>query len=350
MIRPEFIKPGDTIAVTALSRGMEEETEIARFMSGKAQLEALGYNVIFTDNVFKGNDRFGRSSSAREKADQFNALVKDPKVKAIYSAAGGDFLAEMLPFVDLESFKMNPKWVQGFSDNTSILYYLATKGGICTAYGANFGDYGMQPWDLSVKNNLGILRGTVREQESFETYQAGFGKRETGLEGYAKDGKVEWKNVCYGKSGLESETIEMEGRLIGGCMDVIMNIAGTPYDGTSDFIKKYKAEGIVWFLESFDLHFEQMMESLWKMKEMGWFEGCKGIVFGRPLFYRNEGFDGTALPTYEDVIHERLDELEIPIIMDADIGHKGPQFVMLIGACARVISTGGRGKVIYAGK
>lgn len=344
MIFPDFIKPGDTIAVTALSRGMEQETEHARFMSARSQLEALGYKVVFTDNVFTVNDRFGRSSSAQEKAGQFNALVADPDVKAIYSAAGGDFLAEMLPFVDLDLFRENPKWLQGFSDNTSIIYYLATKGGIVTAYGANFGDYGMVPWDNSVRSNLGILDGSLKEQKSFETFQDGFGVRETGLEGYQQDGKVCWKNVCGADA---SGKIVMEGRLLGGCMDVLMNIAGTPYDGTKDFIEKYKDDGIIWFLESFDLHFEQMMESLWKMKEMGWFEGTAGIIFGRPLFYPTEGFDGTPLPTYEDIIHERLDELNVPVIMDADIGHKGPQFVMLEGAMARIESAGGQGTCLY---
>lgn len=346
MIVPEFIKPGDTIGVTALSRAMEQDNEKARFASGKAQLEARGYKVVFTENVFNNNDRFGRSSSAEEKAKEFNALIADPSVKAIYSAGGGDFLAEMLPFVDLELFKKNPKWVQGFSDNTSILYYLATKGGVVTAYGANFGDYGMENWDDSVKANLGIFEGKIKTQKSFEYFQNGFGHHETGLEGYEANGKVEWKNICPGKDG-NLESLSFEGRLIGGCMDVVMNIAGTPYDGTKEFIEKYKDEGIIWFLESFDLGFEQMMESLWKMKEMGWFEGCRGVCFGRPLFYAAESFDGTPLPAYEDVIHERLDELGIPVIMDADIGHKGPQFVMLMGAKARIESAGGKGSCTY---
>jgi len=279
MIIPEYIKPGDTIAVTALSRGMEQEVEKVRFLSGAAALEERGYKVIFTENVFTVNDRFGRSSDAKEKARQFNELIKDDKVRAVYSAAGGDFLAEMLPYVDLEEFRKHPKWVQGFSDNTSILYYLATKGGVSTAYGANFGDFGMRPWDRSVETGLAVLEGTAREQKSFETFQNGFGIRETGLEGYSEDGRVEWKNVIGG------DKITMEGRLIGGCLDVLMNIAGTPYDGTLDFIEKYKDDGIVWFLESFDLHFEQMMEGLWKMKELGWFRNVSGIIFGRPLFY-----------------------------------------------------------------
>ena len=343
MIFPRFIKAGDVIGVTALSRGMEEETERIRFESGERQLSELGYCVAFTENVFVKNDRWGRSSSAREKAAQFNALVKDPKVSAIYSAGGGDFLAEILPYIDIEAFKANPKWVQGFSDNTSILYYLTTKADIATAYGANFGDFGMVPWDRSVKQGLGVIDGSVNVQESFETFQNGFGKRETGLEGYSGDGKVEWKNITGAKDGR----IEMEGRLIGGCMDVIMNISGTPYDGTLEFIEKYKDDGIIWYLESFNIQFEQMMEYLWKMKEMGWFKYASGIVFGRPLFYTETGFDGQPLPSYEDVLHERLDELGVPVILNADIGHKGPQFVMINGALARIESKNGRGKCTY---
>ena len=137
--------------------------------------------------------------------------------------------------LDIEAFKAHPKWIQGFSDNTNTLFYLTTKADVATAYGANFGDFGMQPWDKSVKSGLGVLEGDVKVQESFETFQDGFGKRETGLEGYAADGQVEWKNIC----GEEGGKICVQGRLIGGCMDVIMNLAGTPYDGVKEFIEKY---------------------------------------------------------------------------------------------------------------
>ena len=344
MIFPKYIKPGDTIAVTAPSRPMSGEEDKKRFMHGKAQLEAKGYKVYFTDNVFAEPDRFGRSSSAHEKADQFNACVKDSNVSAIYSACGGDFLAEMLPFVDLKAVRETPKWFQGYSDNTSLCYYLTTKGDVASAYGANFSDFGMDPWEPSVSRGLGVLEGKTKSQESFETYQDGlFNRDENIFCGYAKDKPVCWKNVL----GKEDGKIMMSGRILGGCMDVILNLAGTPYDGTEEFIEKYKEDGIVWFLESFDLHFEQMMEGLWKMKEMGWFKHSSGIIFGRQLFYPEEAYDGSALPSYEDVIKERLGDLDIPVIMNADIGHKGPQFVMIEGALAKIDSAGGRGRVLY---
>ena len=341
MIIPDFLKQGDCIGVTAPSHGIDDETGKVRFASGAEQLKGRGYNVVFTPNVFAGSDRFGRSSAAEQKGTEFNALVDAPEIKAIYSASGGDFLAEMLEYVDLDLFIRNPKWVQGYSDNTSLLYYLTTKGDVATAYGANFSDFGMQPWQESVTRGLAVLEGKCTLQKSFAKYQDGFGERETGLECYSLDTPVKWKNICGGSM------LDFEGRLIGGCMDVLLNISGTRFDGTLEFIDKYKDDGIIWYLESFSLGFEAMMEGLWKMKEMGWFEYATGIVFGRPLFYANEGYDGTPLPTYEDVLHERLDELNIPVILNADIGHKGPQFVMLNGVKAKVHSARGKGKIEF---
>ncbi|MCF0228595.1 MAG: LD-carboxypeptidase [Parasporobacterium sp.] len=342
MIFPESLKKGDTIGVTAMSHPADKDTDKIRFRNGAAQLKKKGYNVIFTPNVFNDADRFGRSSSGRERAAQFNALCADPSVKGIYSAGGGDFLAEMLRYVDTETFLKNPKWIQGYSDNTSILFYLTTKCDVATAYGANFGDFGMEPWHLSVSRGLEVLEGKCKIQDSFDKYQDGFGKRETGLEGYTADIPVNWKCITSADGKCE-----FTGRLIGGCLDVLLNIAGTPYDGACEFIEKYKDDGIIWYMESFALQFENMMEGLWKLKEMGWFRYTKGIIFGRQLFYNNEAYDGTPLPSYEDVLKERLSELKVPVITGADIGHRGPQFVTVNGAMARVSCEDGSGSMEY---
>ena len=187
-----------------------------------------------------------------------------------------------------------------------------------------------------------LRQGKCMHQESFEYFQDGFGERITGLEGYCPDLPVKWKCITSPETACG-----FKGRLIGGCMDVLLNIAGTPYDGTLDYISRYRDDGIIWYLESFDLHFEQMMEGLWKMKEMGWFEYTAGFIFGRPLFYPEKAYDGTQLPSYEEVLLERLSQLNVPIITGADIGHKGPQFVMINGAVAKVYSSGEKGSVEY---
>ena len=340
MIIPKYLESGCRIGVTALSHSIDREPDQRRFQNGAEKLYERGYETVFTPDVFAEADRFGRSAPAKQKAEELLSLIKDLQVRAIYSAAGGDFLAEILPYVDLEAFRKDPKWIQGYSDNTSILYYLTTVGDIATAYGANFGDFGMEEWDLSVSRGIGILEGRVRIQDSFAYYQDGFADRETGLEGYQEDAPVRW-NCITGEEAV------IRGRLLGGCLDVLLNIAGTRYDGTLEFLKKYQADGTIWYLESFALNMEQMMEGLWKLKEMGWFSNAAGFVFGRPLFYQTESWDGEPLPSYEDVLLERLGELKVPIITDADIGHKGPQFVMLNGVMAEVSVTGSKGRVIY---
>ena len=342
MIIPEFLRDGDWIGVTAMSHPVDDPIEKYRFSHAVNKLARGGFGAVFTNNVFAEPDEFGRSGTGEEKAFEFNSLVREDRVRAIISAGGGEYLSEMLPFVDLKLFKRHPKWVQGYSDNTAILYYLTTKGDVATAYGCNFSDFGMEPWDESVMRGLDVLKGFTKVQCSFYTYQDGFAERKTGLEGYWADKEVKWK-IASGES-----PVSIEGRLIGGCLDVILNIAGTPFDGTCEFLEKYKDDGIIWYLESFDLGCEQMMEGLWKMRQMGWFDNATGFVFGRPLFYKNESFDGTPLPSYEEVVLERLGDLNVPIILDADIGHKGPQMVMINGALARVEAfEDGSGKVTY---
>lgn len=366
MIYPEFLKEGQKIGVCAPSHAIGDEKDRLRFENAKKKLKKKGHDVIFTDHVFCDGDYFGRSADGRTKALEFDELVKNEEVGAVISASGGDFLSEMLPYIDIKNFKKNPKWVQGYSDNTALLYYLTTCLDVATMYGANFGDFGMENWQLSVKRNLDILEGKEKVQNSFSKFQDGFSPRSTGLEGYDLKKKVNWKILSAGGEAYDTEINNMaeyresflggkepdvkvsaEGRLLGGCLDVIANIAGTPFDGTKKFLKKYKDNGIIWYLESFDLPFEGMMETLWKLDVMGYFEGVRAFVFGRPLFYKNEDFSGEKLPEYKEVLLERLLKYKVPIILDADIGHKGPQFVMINGAMARVEAEGGRGSVIY---
>ncbi|MBQ9030858.1 MAG: LD-carboxypeptidase [Parasporobacterium sp.] len=349
MIIPEYLKPGCRIGVTAPSHPIDREPDRERFEHGAQKLKERGYEVVFTPNVFAEADRFGRSASPKRKAEELHSLIGEEQIRGIYSAAGGDFLAEMLPYVDLELAKRHPKWIQGYSDNTSLLYYLTTKGDIATAYGANFGDFGMEPWDLSVLRGLQVLEGTCKVQNSFARYQDGFADRESAFDGYREDARVFWKCILGRKkaaTGTDGE-VRVRGRLLGGCMDVLLNLAGTRFDGTLEFIEKYREDRILWYLESFALNMEQMMEGLWKMKVLGWFEHASGIIFGRPLFYQTQDWDGNLLPTYEEVLKERLHSLQIPVITGADIGHKGPQFVMINGAMAEVACKNGKGTVLY---
>ena len=339
MIFPDFLKQNDTIGVTAVSDGVGNELDQKRFYNGREQLKKRGYEVIFTDNVFRVGDK-GRSADAATRGREFNSLLQDKRVKAIVAAKGGNFLNEMMAYVDYEAIVKQPKWYQGYSDNTWLTYVLTTKYDIATLYGSNFGDFGMQDWQPCVENNLAVLEGKEPLQHSFERYQNGFDDRVTGLEGYKEDTAVCWKTDGR-TAGKESKTV-ISGRWIGGCLDTLMILQGTGYDTTPAFVEKYKEDGIVWYLESFETTAENLMMNLWKLKESGWFKHAKGFVFGRPLFYR-----ASMDTSYEEGVMYALGEYDVPVIFDADIGHLGPRMTIMNGARGIVETENRKGTIRF---
>lgn len=335
MIIPQYLNSDSKIGVTALSGGAHKPLDKVRFENAVKKLKEKSYDVIFTDDVFK-SDGLGRSADKETRAKEFMSLVNDKDVDYIVSAKGGDFLAEMLPYVDFEVIKANPKWIQGYSDNTSMLLAVTTLCDIATVYGYNFGNYGMEEWHESVSNNLALMEGKEVVQKSFDMFEDGFFDKETGLEGFNFT-----TNVKLSAARGESE-ISMEGRLIGGCLDVLVDMAGTRFEDVTGYVKKYGSDGILWFIESFDAVGERIIINLWKLKELGWFENVKGFIFGRPCFYKSY-----SDITYEQAVMTVLEELNVPVIFDADIGHKEPQWTMINGAKAKIEYRDGKASLRY---
>lgn len=335
MIIPKYLKNNSKIGVTALSDGAYKPLDKVRFNNGAKKLKDKSYDVIFTDDVFK-SDGLGRSADKETRAKEFMELICNKDIDYIVSAKGGDYLGEMLPFVDFDVVKANPKWIQGYSDNTSILLAVTTLCDIATVYASNFGCYGMQEWHKCVSDNIDILEGKNVVQQSFEKFEDGFFDKVTGLEGFNLTTDVKLK------AGRGESEIIMDGRLLGGCLDVLVDISGTRFEDVSGYTKKYKEEGILWFIESFDAIGERVIMNLWKLKELGWFENAKGFMFGRPCFYK-----AYSDISYEQAVMTALKELNVPIIFDADIGHKEPQWTMINGAKARVEYKDGKANISY---
>lgn len=122
----------------------------------------------------------------------------------------------------------------------------------------------------------------------------------------------------------------------------MINLVGTRFDKTKEFVEKYKDDGIIWYLESFNLPAEALAIALWQLREAEWFSYTKGFVFGRPTFYDNE-----KSYTYQEVVLSVLGEMDVPIILEADIGHKPPQFTMVNGGMATISYEDGRAKLVY---
>lgn len=334
MIYPKFIKEENTIGVPAPSDGSYCEQDINRFNNAKSKLETLGYKIKLSNNVFYSEK--GRSANAHIRAKELNEMFADKIVDFIWCASGGEFLVEALPYIKFENIIDNPKWVEGFSDPTGILFPLTIKYDIATIYGNNFKSLGAEEYDRSIKENLEIIKGNLITQKSYEMFENERQEKVTGLEGYNYTNKVEWKL-------LNEHSASFKGRIFAGCLDIISELAGTKYDGTCNFIEKYKEDGIIWGFDICDLSKEEIIRTLWKLNELGYFKYTKGIIFGR-CGNDNSYLDYDMESCLKDSV---LSKHNVPIIYDADISHKGPSMTIINGSIATIKCENNKGEISF---
>ncbi len=257
-------------------------------------------------------------------------------IDCILCASGGEFLVEILPYVNFDLLKKHPKLVAGFSDPTGLLFPITTKYDISTIYGSNFSYFGCDKIFQSDHDFIDVITGKKKEVESYPFYEEERPVKVIGTEPHNYNKKVEWKT-------LDGKSIEVTGRIIGGCFDILSELAGTKYDGTKKFIKKYQEDGIIWYFDNCDLSFEETIRTLWKFNELGYFEHTKCVIFGRmgnpTSFYHYD-----VKTCLEDSV---LKELNIPVIYDADISHKSPCIPIINGSIAHVSCKDKKGRIKY---
>lgn len=331
---PKFIEKNNYIGVPTPSEGSKNEKKKAKYQNAKKYWEKLGYKPILSKNLYK-NIR-GRSAPKESRAKEINEMFQDEKIEAMICAAGGDFLVEILPYINFEILVNNPKWVAGFSDSTGLLYPITSKYDIATIYGNNFSSFGAEKLYKNHKDFQELLEGQKLTLESYDLYEEKWKEEITGLEGYNLTEKVYWKT-------LDEKEVDIEGRLLGGNLEVISILSGTKYDGTKEFNEKYKNDGIIWFFDNFALSMEEVINTLWKFKELDYFKYTKGIIFGRFGMERSYN-DYNVKECLEDSV---LNELKIPVIYDSDISHKAPCMPIINGSIAHIKCQNGKATIKY---
>lgn len=323
MIYPKFIKKGSKIAVPAPSAGAYNELYNKRFDNAKKKLEKMGYIIELSKNIYNSNK--ARSASKDERAKEINDIFEDAEIDAIICAAGGEFLMEILDDVNFEKLVKEPKWVQGFSNPTTIIYPITTLYDIATIYSNNFSSFGAEEYHKSIIDNLELLKGNLLNFSNYELYEEEGKEKITGLEGYNLTKKVEWKI-------LNADNVKIKGRLLGGCLEDIVLISGTKYDGINKFNERYKNDGTILYFDNCESSKEELIRSLWKLKQLGYFKYANGIIFGR------NGIEKSWIGySMEEALKDScLYGLNIPIIYDADISHKGPTMPLINGAIGKI--------------
>jgi len=185
---------------------------------------------------------------------------------------------------------------------------------VATLYGENAGGYDLDPKPTFLKNNLKFLKGDLPVQKSYPRWMS---VPPFEAEEIVFDAPSQWQSNV--------KELDVNGRCIGGCIDVLKDLIGTPYDGAKDFVRRYQDDGIIWYFDNFSLSAEVLYRTLLQFKYAGWFKHTKAVILGRTLFPNSDtGMD------YMDALTMALPDL--PVLGEADIGHTLPRMTMINGA------------------
>ena len=305
----------------------------------------MGYSLVEGPNCSEASG-IGKSNSPEKCGSEINDFFINDRSDIIISCGGGETMCEDLPFVDFEGIaKAKPKWYLGYSDNTNLTYTLPVLCDTAALYGPCVSDFGMEPLHRSLQDTFGILTGRINEVSNYDKWELeSFDNEEDPFVPY---NTTEPFGMRLYKAGKELEgakaDVRIRGRLIGGCMDCLINLIGTPFDGTARFIDKYKNDGIIWFLEACDLNVMSCRRALWQMAHAGWFGHVSGFLIGRPLHITDSFIDYDMKSVFSDM----LAEYDVPVLTGLDIGHLPPMMPVVSGAKADVTARPGSLHIKY---
>ncbi len=339
---PKFLETNGTIGFVAPSFGCNIEPYQTAFKNAQRKFTELGYQLDLGPNCYAG-EGIGISNTPEKCAKELMEYYESKQNDCLISCGGGELMCEVLSHMDFDRIKSaEPKWYMGYSDNTNMTYLLATLCDVASVYGPCAAAFGMEPWHDSLRDAFGLLTGSKLEVNGYDKWEKESLK---GPENPLVPYNVTEPRVlkCYvgeeeinGNGSLDkgekTAEIQFSGRLLGGCMDCLVNLLGTRFDKTREFVEKYKEDGIIWFLEACELNVFSIRRAMWQMEEAGWFEHTKGFLIGRPM---NFGQEMMGLDAYSAIL-EVAGKKGVPVIMDADLGHLAPMMPVMVGSLATV--------------
>ncbi|OGO91761.1 MAG: hypothetical protein A2Y17_13460 [Clostridiales bacterium GWF2_38_85] len=321
---PKLLRKGDTIGICAPSSGASGEVLSVRLDNAIRNIKALGYEVIETDSV-RCDDKCV-STSSEIRATEFMSLYENPNIAAILPPWGGEFLMDMLPYLDFDRLASLPaKWVCGYSDITTLSFAMTLNSDIATIHGSNLLNMGYARIHETDMRAFDVMSNYSTEQKSWDTWGGFMSWDDFTGEVYNLDRPSLWKSL------QGDACVSFDGMMIGGCMDTLCKLLGTRFAPVESFLNKYKLHGFIWTIESCEMTAPDIYRTFWQIRESGWFKYCNGIIIGRP-----DGYKDKRNFTLLDALKQGLGDLGIPVIYNADIGHIPPQIQIVNGSIGRV--------------
>ena len=298
LLRPRVITKGDTIVVVTPSY-TPRPSYLER---GVKSLKHAGFKVVLDAEVSVSR-RFQRSEDER-RAENLMGLWLNPEFKAVVAATGGYGAVRVIPYLDANIFRNNPKSFVGYSDITALHLWLMRHAGIRVFHGPTVDDLIPSTRDPSMASFVAAL---------------------TQPRPAAKLGKGIARVVRQGKA---------TGRLTGGNLSLVQQSVGTHYEvDTNDAIL---------FLEETKDPMSVLDERLVHMRAAGLLKKVKGIVIGELPIDRSEEDD------FENFLLDNFADLDVPILVDFPAGHGAQNLTLPFGTQVDLVAEEKEGWLAYA--
>lgn len=300
---PNKLKPGDEIRVIAPSSSLSRVRKDI-YNHALSYLESQGFQITFSKNSREMNEFL--SSEIKSRVDDLHEAFADPNVKMVITCIGGFNVNQILPHLDYDLIKANPKLLCGYSDITALLHAIYTKTGLVTYHGPHFCTFG---FDKEAEYTQKYFYDCVMKEEPLTIYPS-----ET-----AKEYFVIQEGTC-------------EGKIIGGNLCTLNLLQGTPFmPDLKDKILFIEDDNIMgdYFVYEFDRNLQSLLQVCGA-------QSVRGIVFGR--------FDESC-KLDKDVIQKIIKDKvrpDIPVVFGVDFGHVFPMITYPIGATAYLQATNGK--------
>lgn len=324
---PAPLRPGDVVGVTAPSSGVSRALW-PRLEVAVEVLRRRGYRVRL-GRCLEGSGIV--SAPAEERAAELMAMLLDPQVRAVVPPWGGELAVEVLPHLDFAALEgVEPTWVVGYSDLTTLLVPLTTRLGWVTLHGQNLMD---TPYRVP-EPLLSWLDVVAADQAGALTQGPSLRHRRQGHDDWVADSSA--AEYAFDTEGgwrpLDGRTthVEARGRLIGGCVETLGPLAGTAFADVASFADRYAPEGTVVYVEAAEEPAPAVARHLWAMRLAGWFDRATAVLVGRTTAPDADGF------TQVDASRSALGDLGIPVLLDVDCGHVPPHLALLNGTVTAV--------------
>jgi muramoyltetrapeptide carboxypeptidase len=311
---PAKLQKGDGVRVITPSRTMDLPfiTDDIKSLAAR-RLETLGLNVSFGKHLLEKN--IFNSSSIDSRLEDIHDAFRDPHIKMILTVIGGYNSNELLPYLDYELIKNNPKILCGYSDITALENGIYAKTGLVTYSGPHFFDFG--------------------EVQGFEYTQEYFEKCFFQEDAYQIFASTEWTNDKWGNCQLSRTKLpnpgwyvlnagHATGVLIGGNLITFHSLLGSPYFPSLK-------DAIIFMEEDEEERLFSFNRNLTSITLQPEFSQVKGIVFGR--FQPESGITVEAL---QAVVQNNPRLQQIPIIGGLDFGHTTPRLTLPIGGIVTI--------------